>query len=52
MKINVGGTERDVRILFSEDKIRSRIIAIAKEINAVPPQMAPRWSCSLFFMEL
>lgn len=37
MKINVGGTERDVRILFSEDKIRGRVIEIANEINAAPP---------------
>ncbi len=34
MKIKVGGHDRDVRVLFSEEQIRSRVEDIAKEINA------------------
>lgn len=37
MKINVGGTERDVRVLFSEQQIQTRIAEIARSINAAPP---------------
>lgn len=36
MKIKVGGQDRDVRVLFSEEQIRSRIITMANEINAAP----------------
>lgn len=36
MKIKVGGQDRDVRVLFSEEQIRARIVTIANEINAAP----------------
>lgn len=36
MKIKVGGQDRDVRVLFSEEQIRTRIISMANEINAAP----------------
>jgi hypoxanthine phosphoribosyltransferase len=36
MKIKVGGQDRDVRVLFSEEQIRARIVEIAKDINARP----------------
>lgn len=37
MKISVGGIERETRVLFSEDQIKSRIVQIAAAINANPP---------------
>ncbi|MEN9530513.1 MAG: hypothetical protein RI932_2386 [Pseudomonadota bacterium] len=36
MKILVGGQPRDVRVLFSEQQIHERIVAIASQINAQP----------------
>lgn len=37
MKINVGGTERDVRILFSEQQIQARTTEIARPVDEEPP---------------